>query len=362
MRILQCLPMFDESFGGPVRAALAVAEAYEPRCEVLTVGIGTPGPEWKVAEGFRGRTVPFLPSHVGTFSLPMLEFARHAYLKFDLAHVHLNRGLGVLPMLEVLRRTGMPYIVQTHGMCDPWNGPKSAVDRLFTGPLLRGAERVLTLSEAESARLGRGHGRIRSQVMPNALTRPISPARHPRETGPFRVGFCARLHPRKGLDLFIETCAGLKAEGLNIIADVAGNDEGARPAAESRARALGLEVLWRGDLNYEAVDKFMADLDIMLHPAPREPFGMAMLEAFAKRVPLVAAASSGLAPVFQRYDAAVLAPDGDSSAWVRSVKALLADAPRRRQLTENGADLLSSEFSVGALGVRLTDVLAEVAA
>jgi glycosyltransferase involved in cell wall biosynthesis len=50
---------------------------------------------------------------------------------------------------------------------------------------------------------------------------------------------------------------------------------------------------------------------VLVHPAPGEPFGMTMLEAFAHQLPVVAAPSSELAPLFRSHDAATL-PESES--------------------------------------------------
>ena len=84
---------------------------------------------------------------------------------------------------------------------------------------------------------------------------------------------------------------------------------------------------------------------MLLASAPAEPLGLAVLEAMAAGVPVVACASGGHRETIGRLaDAPVFAP-GDSVAAGEALRALLPDATRSR-LSEDGRHLVSESFSI----------------
>jgi glycosyltransferase involved in cell wall biosynthesis len=174
------------------------------------------------------------------------------------------------------------------------------------------------------------------------------------------VLFCARLHPRKGLLPFLAACALLQSEGRPLRIVVAGEDEGARPAAERFAEDRALPVEFTGGLDHEGVDRVMATADVLVHPAPQEPFGMSMLEAFAHQLPVVAAPSSELAPLFRRHDAATLPESESPEAYARAIAAVLDDGELTARRVTHALDLVRREFSVDALERHLRDVVASL--
>ncbi|MDB5969471.1 MAG: hypothetical protein JWQ90_1921 [Hydrocarboniphaga sp.] len=114
---------------------------------------------------------------------------------------------------------------------------------------------------------------------------------------PLRLGFCARLQTFKGGVLAVHTLAALRRRGVGATLTIAG-DGADREAMEHVAQRLGV-----GDLRFlgrlSAMDAFYADIDLLLHPALREPYGNACAEALMAGVPVVATAVDGLPEVIR---------------------------------------------------------------
>ncbi len=360
VRVLQVLPTFDPAFGGPVSAALGVTRSYEgvDGITLTTVGTGRPGPSWTPFRtvGMRSWTSPRGPRHVLTVSWPMLRWLVGNLRSADLVHIHYQRSLLMVWVPLLARLAGVPYVLQTHGMCSPWSGPRALVDRLFTRPALRGARSICVLNPGERDEMARLAPDTRAVIVHNAVPT-VQLARPDTGTGS-RLLFCARLHPRKGLAVFLEVVTRLVAERPDLEAHVIGADEGALPAARRLVALRGLPVVFHGGMDRDEVDRWMTSCDVLLHPAPREPFGMSMLEAFAADLPVVAAASSQLAGVFAEEDAALLPADDDVAAWTDAVVAALDDEVLRARLRAGGRRVLERHFSPASLTGVLTDVVA----
>lgn len=313
------------------------------------------GDTWPASAGrsYNSWHVPGLPRFVGHVSLPLLMDLVADRRNYDLIHVHLNRGLIALPAAWMSLSKRRALFVQTHGMVEPWKGGRRILDDLLVRPLVNRADRVFVLTEAEGRNL-RSRGSKCTAVLPNALTYEASQHRPRtwRGSEPAQLLFCGRLHPRKGLETFVRVCAQLSSSGTRVEGVVVGPDEGAEEAAMTLARELGAPVRFLGELKESAVREQMQASAVLLHPARAEPFGMVMLEAFAQRLPVVAAHDSALAPCFAEARAALLCAD-DLDEWCATTNALVRDAQLTDELTENAARLLAERFSVKALSERL---------
>ena len=71
-------------------------------------------------------------------------------------------------------------------------------------------------------------------------------------------------------------------------------DGAARPEVERALAPLGARVAWAGALGPAALARHLAAADLCLWPAVNEAFGMALLEAQASGLPVVAGASGGV--------------------------------------------------------------------
>ena len=351
--VLQVLPTFDDAFGGPVSAALGVSESYAGvvGTSLCTVGGGRPGAAWEPYRTVARRSwsSPVGPRHTLSVSVGMLWWLLRRLRGFDLVHVHFHRGLTMVWVPLLARLRGVPYVLQTHGTCAPWRGPLAVVDLLFTRPAIRHARAVCVLNAAERDQMLATVPDAAVVVVHNAVrTSGVAPATRTRADAP-RLLFCARLHPRKGLGTFLDVVERLAAERPGLEAHVVGHDEGSLAAARARVARSGLPVTFHGGLERHEVDGWMSACDVLLHPAPGEPFGMSMLEAFAAGLPVVASATSELAGVFAAEGAALLPPDGDVDAWVAAMRGVLDEPVLRERLRAGGHAVLDRHFSRASL-------------
>lgn len=124
--------------------------------------------------------------------------------------------------------------------------------------------------------------------------------------------YAGRLSPEKNLPLLIELMERLAQDERHDYRLVVA---GAGPLAEwfdgeARRRVPG-RVLFLGHVrDRQALINLYANCDLFVHPNPREPFGIAPLEAMAAGLPLVAPRQGG-----------VLAYADDNNAWLAEAEA-----------------------------------------
>lgn len=113
---------------------------------------------------------------------------------------------------------------------------------------------------------------------------------------PLRLGVVARLEPIKGVALAIQALAALRAERVDAVLHIAG-DGPERARLEGLARRLGVaeQVTFAGLV--ADMGAFYRGIDVLIHPALREPFGQIAVEAGAHGCPSIVAAVDGLPEV-----------------------------------------------------------------
>lgn len=111
-----------------------------------------------------------------------------------------------------------------------------------------------------------------------------------------RLGFAARLRAFKGGVLAVHALGTVRAQGLQAELMVAG-DGPDRLAMQQQAQRLGIggHVHFLGSLT--EMTAFFGAIDLYLHPALREPYGLAPAEALCAGVPVIAARVDGLPEV-----------------------------------------------------------------
>ncbi len=112
------------------------------------------------------------------------------------------------------------------------------------------------------------------------------------------LGVACRLVPIKATCLALHTLAELRERGHDVRLSVAG-DGPLRASLEALANTLGITpyVDFRGVVRDMAA--FFDEIDILLHPALREPFGVVAAEAGAAGCPVVCTAVDGLPEVVE---------------------------------------------------------------
>ena len=126
-----------------------------------------------------------------------------------------------------------------------------------------------------------------------------------------------------------------------------------RRLGPGRVRYLGL-------LAPELVPRSLAACDLLVWPAVNEAFGMALLEAQAVGVPVVAGGGRGVSQVVAPGRGGVLVAPGDSGALGRAVARLLERPGLRCRLGNNARRWALAERSVDQAGARLEAILQAV--
>jgi glycosyltransferase involved in cell wall biosynthesis len=204
--------------------------------------------------------------------------------------------------------------------------------RTFARRSARSAQRVICVSGYTAADVVRRYDidEARVRVIPNAPSLPIGDEPLPQDA-PYLLAV-GDLRPKKNLLRLVEAFRALRKAGLEHRLVLAGVDGG---QGDHLREASGREPIeLTGYLSDGRLDALMRGADALVHPSLYEGFGLVLVEAMARGVPVVASRATALpetggaaAEYFDPLDVA------DIAAAIRRV---IADRDRHRELAQSG--------------------------
>lgn len=127
--------------------------------------------------------------------------------------------------------------------------------------------------------------------------------------------YAGRISPEKNIGLLVEMMKELAKDPLHdyrLI--VAGAGPQSDWLKEKMAKFAPGKVFLLGHLEKETLANYYANADVFVHPNPKEPFGIAPLEAMASGVPTVAPNAGGILSYATNENAWLVKPNGQKFA------------------------------------------------
>ena len=280
--------------------------------------------------------------------------------EIDLVHAHMYRAEVVGTRASVA--AGVPVIMATvHS-----SRVRSAADTALLASLTPAMDRLIVPSDAIVRKVeAEGRAGARFAVIPNGvdLSRFATPAPAcglRRSLGLSRsaplLGVVARLEPEKGHRFLIDAWPAILRASPDAWLVIVG--EGSQTdALRAQAAAISDRIVFTG--RREDVSALTADLTVAVLPSLREAQGISILEAMARRVPVVASAVGGIPEVITSGVDGLLVPPGDSAALAGAVGSLLSDPALRVRMGEAGYRTVVDRFSIDAQVKRIESVYDE---
>ena len=182
-------------------------------------------------------------------------------------------------------------------------------------------------------------------------------------SGAVLLGTVANLFQRKGYEVMLRALPAIVHAVPTVHYMIVGSDD---HDYANRLKRLAHELKIADHVHIvgfqDPVQPFLASLDLYVHPALMEGFGIAVVEAMAMGKAVVATTTGGLPEVVAQGETGLLVPPGDVESLAATVVSLLEDRVRREQLGRNGSARAHEHFSLDAYVAKVEHLYGQVLA
>ena len=169
-------------------------------------------------------------------------------------------------------------------------------------------------------------------------------------SGPLRVFSCGRLNPCKGHADLARAVALLRARGIDARLEIAGEDElggsgyHGTLAREITAMGLPAETTLLGAISEDRVRAGLERAHVFALASLAEPLGVAVMEAMALGVPVVATNAGGLPELVRHGEHGLLVPAESPEALAAAIEQIARDPALAARLSRAARDRVVAEF------------------
>jgi glycosyltransferase involved in cell wall biosynthesis len=146
--------------------------------------------------------------------------------------------------------------------------------------------------------------------------------------------YAGRISPEKNIGLLVELMRILNADPGHdfrlLVAGAGPQSEWLRAEGEKLAPE---RIVMLGHLDKETLANYYANADVFVHPNPKEPFGIAPLEAMASGVPTVAPEAGGILSYATNDNAWLVRPS--AAEFATAVREIVSDPAVRKRKVAN---------------------------
>ena len=314
----------------------------------------------------------FFPSQLGEsfkYSRPMSVWLNDNVHQFDVGHIHAVFNHASVAAAKAFRRARVPYIIRPLGTLDPWSMKQKPVrKRVFWSVagrrMFTNAAAVHYTSQAEKtateASLGVNHGRLIPLGI--ELTASTNGARRGQTPDPY-VLVLSRLHFKKGIDVLIEAFAALgRRPEFDRWRLVIAGDGPADYVTMLKRRAVAAaaqnRIKFIGWIDGERKDEMLRHASLLALPSYQENFGLCVMEALGRSVPVLISPHVNLADEIAAADAGWIVPV-ETQALASALVTALSD-PEELSKRGRAGKLLSQNYSWQRVANSLTELYTEI--
>lgn len=239
------------------------------------------------------------------------------------------------------RRMGARWVHIEHGGSAVQSGSSvvrgvaHTYDRLLGVPVLRGADRVISVSQG-SADFVHALSGVTATVARRGITLPVAAWSAPAQP---RALFVGRLVRAKGIR---ETVDALAGTGLPL--DVVGEGPD-RTEFEQHARSSGVQATFHGMVDSAEVESRMRAASLLIHPSHTEGLPTVVLEAAALGMPIIASDVGGTREIVSGTGDGWLVAPRDIAPLAQAVRAAMSDPVGAAERGEQARVGVNARFS-----------------
>ena len=284
----------------------------------------------------------------------------------DVVHLHAAKDASVARkavLLWMARAVRVPVVLHVHsGQFSAFYDRMPRPVRWCIRRTLCRASAVVALGHLQAQRLHHIASDARIVAIPNAI-RIIGPGRRAGPSEPVHVVFLGRIGDAKGTFTLLDAWAKLVTEGSSLASaklTIAGNGEVDRARAVVARLGLAESVQVCSWLSTAEVADLLATAHVLTLPSRYEGQPMAVLEAMARGLCVVASAVGGIPNLIEDGTSGVLVPPDDVDALATALRTVISDREMQRRLGDAALGRARQTFDVDVIWRRFDALYQEL--
>ncbi len=309
------------------------------------------GPSYRIIDPYGPRLLLTAPFYLAAAMARMIWLLATRTVR--LVHIHMaSRGSVVRKGLILLlaKAAKIPVILHLHaGDFSQFYWRLPAAARRLLLMLIRQADLTIVLGRpwrdllVEQLEIAP----TRVAVLPNAVPRPRRPARGSNKQGQIcQLLYLGRLEDKKGVPELVEALADPRLQKLSWRASLVGGGEIARFQAELDRRNLAERVECPGWQDETDVARRLAAADVFVLPSHHEGLSMALLEAMAEELVVVATPVGAIPEVIDDGISGLFVPVGDPAALADALVRVIEQPDLRETLAAGAQRCFNEKFEI----------------
>ena len=283
---------------------------------------------------------------------------------YQLLHAHTPRTAMLSGLASAI--TGVPLVYHVHSPAsrDSTHRWQNHINALIERISLSRASALIAVSEslAQGARR-QGFAAEKVWVVPNGVPCPVARPPRPADQADWTLGTVALFRPRKGIEVLLGALAILRSRGMSVRLRAVGGFEspGYERLVKGHAAQLGLTaaVDWTGFAS--DVDGHLRQMDLFVLPSLfGEGLPMAVLEAMAAGVPVVASRVDGVPEVIRNGVDGLLVQPGDPLALAETISRIIRREIGWSAMQANALKRQGERFSDRSMAAGVAEVYRRV--
>ena len=390
LRILQVYRIFPALFGGISTVVHSITRELCKRKHDVTIyttdvylnGKSINGYSWGAVQPkvyyFPSLLRTSLGSNVTVCGFKFVHSVKKMIRSFNVIHLHGYRTFQNIIVHHYAKRNNVPYVFQAHGTLPrvmPWRRLKWFYDIVFGYRLLRGASKVIALSEAEADQYrSMGVPEEKIAIIPNGID--LSKYAELPPKGAFKKKFniaedkkiilyLGRIHKTKGIDFLVRAYAYLKNETnvKDAILVIAGPDDRYLSKIKSLVQDLGISnsVLFTGLLSEKDKIRAYVDSDVVVNVEPLNVYGLVPLEAAACSTPVIVSKTNAISEVVAAGKFGYSVKYDNVTSLAFTLRKILDDEELAEKLGRNGRTYIFNNFDWSKIIERYEHIYREAA-
>jgi glycosyltransferase involved in cell wall biosynthesis len=332
--IVQVVSYYPPHLGGMENCAAQIAEGFVEKG--YAVSVYTSGISYSLSTVKSSKSLVHYLKSIEFAHTPIiftLFFRLLALQRHSLIHLHVAQAFSPEIVYLISKLRGIPYIAHIHLDVDP-SGPfgflLETYKKLFLKWVLKSAAKIICLSESQKRLIASKYALPLESiaVIPNGVAKEYFVGKRTKQNPVPHLLFVGRLAAQKNLSLLIEAVSQMQTSAL---LDIVGEGE-LRENIETLIQKYGLHnVKLHGQKTGRELLELYKSADIFVLPSLKEGVSLAMLEALAAGLPVVASDLPEIRPILG--ECGVLIQEPTATNYAKALDILLSNGETMQNLS-----------------------------